>query len=205
MLFHYHIWTPYVEETEDFYKQLGFQVTQRIGKANGEFTSFNPPLEWDDFRERDIRFRIIEMKRGGVNLTFGHGKKVMFDHLGFFVSESVRQDVLDRATDLGLTIQTNDRRTFIQTPYGFRIELQTHADALEMHDETRPLHVQIEVKRAGLDELLSQLFQRPIREVIVGEGEHVRLKQVVLNDRLLKGSRDPNGIDVSSLAKQSTP
>ena len=87
---------------------------------------------------------------------------------------------------------------------GFGFELQTHADALEMHDETRPLHVQIEVKRAGLGELLSQLFQRPIREVLVAEGEHVRLTQVVLNDRLMEGSRDPNGIDVSSLAKQST-
>ncbi|MDL5376130.1 hypothetical protein ACNOIU_08090 [Exiguobacterium mexicanum] len=63
MLFHYHMWTPFVEETERFYKQLGFQVTQRIGKHDGDFTAFNPPLDWDDFRHQHILFRIIEMKK----------------------------------------------------------------------------------------------------------------------------------------------
>lgn len=34
MLFHYHHWTPYIEQTEAFYVRLGFRVSQRIGKYN---------------------------------------------------------------------------------------------------------------------------------------------------------------------------
>ncbi|WP_255508311.1 hypothetical protein [Exiguobacterium sp. Helios] len=97
MLFHYHLWTPFVEETERFYQQLGFQVTQRIGRYEGAFTSFDPPLDWDDFREQPILFRIIEMKRGAINMTFGYGKKVMFDHIGFLVTEADRLQILGRA------------------------------------------------------------------------------------------------------------
>jgi len=37
MLFHYHFWTPYVEETEKFYEDNGFRISQRIGKYQGDF------------------------------------------------------------------------------------------------------------------------------------------------------------------------
>ncbi len=30
MLFHYHFWTPYVEETERFYLEQGFRISQRL-------------------------------------------------------------------------------------------------------------------------------------------------------------------------------
>ena len=165
MLFHYHLWTPFVEETERFYQQLGFQVTQRIGKYEGAFTSFDPPLDWDDFREQQILFRIIEMKRGAINITFGYGKKVMFDHIGFLVTEADRLKVIDRAEGLGLTVQANERRTFIGTPFGFRVELQTHPDAVESETGDQLLQLGIATPKPGLEPLLSQLLDRAVPEI----------------------------------------
>ncbi|MDQ1145960.1 hypothetical protein QE429_002787 [Bacillus sp. SORGH_AS 510] len=75
MLFHYHFWTPNLEEMENFYLNQGFRVSQRLGKYKGEFQSFNPPLSWDEFREQGVLFRIIEMKKGNVNISFGFGKR----------------------------------------------------------------------------------------------------------------------------------
>lgn len=56
LLFHYHFWTPYVEETEKFYIENGFRVSLRTGKYKGDFQTFNPPLMWDDFREKKDNF-----------------------------------------------------------------------------------------------------------------------------------------------------
>lgn len=127
-LFHYHWWTDKVEEMERFYQQSGFETTLRVGRYNGEMHSFNPPLNWEDFKEKDIRFRIIEMVKGQTNLTFGHGKKEMFDHIGFLVTENEYSEVLERARELQWNVNEGERRTFISTPWKFRIELQRRRD-----------------------------------------------------------------------------
>ncbi|WP_306010419.1 hypothetical protein [Bacillus sp. MMSF_3328] len=75
MLFHYHFWTPNVEETENFYVDNGFRISQRIGRYQGEFQEFNPPLKWDDFREENILFRIIEARKGTINILLGTEKR----------------------------------------------------------------------------------------------------------------------------------
>lgn len=62
-LFHYHWWTDKVGEMEQFYYNLGFNVTLRLGNYNGEMVTFNPPLSWDDFRDKKITFKIVEMRR----------------------------------------------------------------------------------------------------------------------------------------------
>lgn len=49
-LFHYHYWTPFVEETEQAYTSLGFEVKGRFAKEG----SFPPPQTWDDFREEAL-------------------------------------------------------------------------------------------------------------------------------------------------------
>jgi hypothetical protein len=97
MLFHYHFWTPYLEETEKFYEENGFNVSLRMGKYNGDFQNFNPPLTWNDFRIKNILFRIIEMRKGTVNITFGYGKKIKFDHIGFLVSKTKHHMLCDNA------------------------------------------------------------------------------------------------------------
>ncbi len=41
--FHYHWWTDKVEEMEAWYRGIGFETRQRIGRANGTMREFNPP------------------------------------------------------------------------------------------------------------------------------------------------------------------
>ncbi|MGE6556682.1 VOC family protein [Exiguobacterium artemiae] len=200
MLFHYHLWTPFVEETERFYQQLGFQVTQRIGKIEGAFTSFDPPLHWDDFRQQRILFRIIEMKRGAINITFGHGKKVMFDHIGFLVTEADRLQILDRAEGLGLTVQANERRTFIGTPFGFRIELQTHPDAVQSQTGDQLLQLGIATPTLGLEPLLSQLLARPVPEITTSAAERMHVRQAVFSGIPALPEQDPNGLEVRTVS-----
>ncbi|WP_426353583.1 hypothetical protein [Exiguobacterium sp. R-39] len=200
MLFHYHLWTPFVEETERFYQQLGFQVTQRIGRYEGAFTSFDPPLDWDDFREQPILFRIIEMKRGAINMTFGYGKKVMFDHIGFLVTEADRLQILGRAEAVGLTVQANERRTFIQTPFGFRIELQTHPDAVQSETGDQLLQLDIATSTPGLKKLLSQLLDRSVPEITTIVAERMHFRQAVFSGTPTLPGQDPNGLEVRTVS-----
>ncbi|GLF91785.1 hypothetical protein Saga11_30440 [Bacillus safensis] len=82
-LFHYHYWTPFVEETEQTYRSLGFEVKERFIKDG----AFHHPLTWEDFREEHPTFRIIEMRKR-------HSKKVLFDHIGFLVSDEEYNQLL---------------------------------------------------------------------------------------------------------------
>jgi hypothetical protein len=142
-LFHYHWWTDKVEEMERFYQQSGFETTLRVGRYNGEMHTFNPPLNWENFREKDIRFRIIEMVKGQTNLTFGHGKKDMFDHIGFLVTDAEYSQLIERAGELKWKVNEGERRTFISNPWNFRIELQKRREVVT--EEKRPSIQAIEI------------------------------------------------------------
>ncbi|BBP87110.1 hypothetical protein BsIDN1_07280 [Bacillus safensis] len=83
-LFHYHYWTPFVEETEQTYRSLGFEVKGRFTKDG----AYHPPLKWDDFREEQPTFRIIEMRKGQINITFGYSKKKSFLITSAFLSQT---------------------------------------------------------------------------------------------------------------------
>ncbi|QTC41456.1 hypothetical protein I7V34_20800 [Bacillus sp. V3] len=135
-LFHYHHWTPKVKETEDHYQQLGFQTISRVGRLNGEMQPFNPPLTWDDFKGKDIAFRIIEMVKGQTNVTFGQGKRDIFDHIGVLVSEEEYSQIVGRAAELDWAVNEGERRTFISTPWTFRIELQRRSDVVSEEQHT---------------------------------------------------------------------
>ncbi|WP_226668974.1 hypothetical protein [Metabacillus litoralis] len=193
-LFHYHFWTPYLEETEKFYVQHGFTVTQRIGKFNGEFQSFNPPLQWDDFRAEKILFRIIELKKGKVNISIGFGKKVIFDHLGYFVTVEDVEKICERAENLNWKINKGDRRTFISTPYQFRIELQTNRDALEDVKSSLELKsIELTTKKPGLENDLLYLFQLDTTNIKTNTGNELHLNTVEMNDISI-GLKDPNNV-----------
>lgn len=71
-------------------------------------------------------FRIVEVRKGIVNITFGFVKRVMFDHIGFLVSNEEKFKICKQTQLLNLHVEEGERRTFIITPYIFRIELQTH-------------------------------------------------------------------------------
>ena len=197
MLFHYHYWTPFVEETEIFYVANGFRITQRIGKCEGAFQPFHPPLTWDDFREKQILFRIIEARKGNVNITFGYGKKIIFDHLGFLISPNDHEQICKNASQLYWETNVGDRRTFIQTPYGFRIELQIHPDVIDPGTDSASLEkLKLETKVEGLEHDLERLFGKPVVTISTTLGEQTSIKEAVINGLRSTNLMDPNGVRI---------
>ncbi|MCM2986985.1 hypothetical protein MCZ36_12700 [Bacillus safensis] len=190
-LFHYHYWTPFVEETEQAYRSLGFEVKGRFTKDG----SFHPPLTWDDFREEQPTFRIIEMRKGQINITFGYSKKVLFDHIGFLVSDEEYAQLLAQAKELNWPIQAGERRTFLSTPLRLRLELQRRTDVIETGTEA--LHAMtIAVpdlsQTPKVDQLLSPLHQ-PIHWQ---KGEQLSLLNVIMTDDDGVDTTDPNGVHI---------
>jgi hypothetical protein len=197
LLFHYHFWTPNVEETEKFYEDHGFRIVQRIGKYQGEFQNFNPPLKWEDFREKKVMFRIIEARKGSINITFGYGKKPMFDHIGFLISEKEQEAIFKNAEKMNWKVDHGERRTFLSTPYEFRIELQTHNDLIDsMEDRIEGLTV--ETKKEGLEDDILNLLGNPVKEIHTIIGNTVTIRDAVMENFPVKQAVDPNGVRILS-------
>ncbi|MDV3451223.1 hypothetical protein [Bacillus safensis] len=190
-LFHYHYWTPFVEETEQTYRSLGFEVKGRFTKDG----SFHPPLTWDDFREEQPTFRIIEMRKGQINITFGYSKKVLFDHIGFLVSDEEYNLLLAQAKKLNWPIQAGERRTFLSTPLRLRLELQRRTDVIE--NGNAALHAMtiavLDLSQTPkVDQLLSPLNQ-PIHWQ---KGERLSLLDVNMTNVDEMNTIDPNGVHI---------
>jgi hypothetical protein len=197
MLFHYHFWTPNVEETEKFYVDNGFRISQRLGKYRGEFQEFNPPLTWDDFGEKKILFRIIEARLGAVNITFGFGKRIKFDHIGYLVSIEEHNKLSDNAKKLKWDVKIGERRTFITTPYDFRIELQVNTDVIdEQKDSAKISRLKVVTKEKGLENDLSILFEEPVNNIVSQVGDKVTIKEAVIKGLLSSNIVDPNGVRI---------
>lgn len=199
MLFHYHFWTPYLEETEKFYEKNGFRVSLRSGRYQNDFQTFNPPLTWDDFRGKTILFRIIEMRRGAVNITFGYGMKIKFDHIGFLISNANHSQICQNAQAMNWKTNIRERRTFIGTPYGFRIELQTNWDAVDaLADPVKIEALKIIVPTKGLEKDLSLLFGKPMKQIQTAVDGEATIKEAVINGLSLFDQTDPNGVTLST-------
>ncbi|OIK11785.1 hypothetical protein [Bacillus sp. MUM 13] len=197
MLFHYHFWTPYVEETEAFYANNGFRISQRIGKYEGDFQTFNPPLTWDDFREKKILFRIIEARKGSINITFGYGKKIMFDHIGFLVSDNEQNLICQNAEKMAWEVNRGERRSFIATPYGFRVELQVNTDTVDdLMANIKIKELKLGTRMEGLEVDLSNLFGKPVENIISEFGHTVTIKEAVFEGILSSNIIDPNGVRI---------
>ncbi len=205
-LFHYHWWTDKVEAMEEFYKQMGFKTVIRAGRFNGEMQTFNPPLTWDDFRGKNITFRIIEMVKGQTNLTFGYGTKDRFDHIGLLVNEEEYLEIIERAHHMNGKVMEGERRTFISTPYNLRIELQKRSDVVTEENHTRIHSMEIGLPFGENPEWMADLLNLRITEKQAGkmklESDHwslifnkenkVRLISVVYQDGTWN-SVDPAG------------
>ncbi len=199
MLFHYHFWTPNVEETEQFYEDNGFRISQRIGRYQGEFLEFNPPLKWDNFREKNILFRIIEARKGSINITFGYGKKIIFDHIGFLVSNQELEQICENAVKLSWKVDKGERRTFIATPYSFRIELQTNTDVVDSLNSSIKLEeLKLEIQKAGLESDLLTLFGNSKNRIHTEIGDLVTIKKAVINNLVSSPVVDPNGVKITN-------
>ncbi|WP_408006348.1 hypothetical protein ACJROX_16740 [Pseudalkalibacillus sp. A8] len=96
-------------------------------------------------------FRTIEMKKGKVNVTFGYGKRPSFDHIGFLITKDEHDAICDRASKMDWGVKIGERRTFLLSPYGFSIELQTHEDVIYQRNDTSSIQkMRISTNRNGL-------------------------------------------------------
>lgn len=190
-LFHYHHWTDRVEETEQFYSSNGFRTAGRFGMEK----TYHPPLTWDDFRDDHPYLRIVEMRKGKVNITFGQGKRPMFDHIGWLVSKSEHDEICLRAQKLGWNVNSNERRTFIGTPFRLRLELQQNNDAVD-EGQCELRRIDIAVKNLNGLEKLTELFGRLLPELRFQESEELSLVKATILDTKTSKSTDPNGVFV---------
>lgn len=209
--FHYHWWTDKVEEMEAWYRGIGFETRQRIGRVNGAMREFNPPLEWEDFREENVQFRIIEMVQGQVNITFGQGKRDRFDHIGFLVDDREHNEVLKNAALLGWRVDEGERRTFISTPWRFRVELQRRKEAVRSEAFPSLARLELNIDRPGrlsaLAELLGAeaedkgetcLIRTADWELQLSRGQESALESVEVRQREPLTATDPVGVSIAS-------
>ncbi|MGN7043660.1 hypothetical protein [Bacillus safensis] len=135
------------------------------------------------------------MRKGQINITFGYSKKVLFDHIGFLVSDEEYAQLLAQAKELNWPIQAGERRTFLSTPLRLRLELQRRTDVIETG--TDALHAMtIAVpdlsQTPKVDQLLSPLHQ-PIHWQ---KGEQLSLLNVIMTDDDGVDTTDPNGVHI---------
>ncbi|XXM73175.1 hypothetical protein ACQ0QQ_04545 [Lysinibacillus sphaericus] len=206
-LYHYHHWTPKVKDLEDYYQQLGFKTISRVGRLDGKMQPFNPPLTWDDFKGEEIIFRIIEMVKGHTNVTFGQVNRDIFDHIGVLVSEEEYSRIVVRAGELDWAVNEGERRTFISTPWKFRIELQRRSGVVSEEQHTVIRQMEISVPFTKHPGLVAQLLDLKILlgdescvkvgddglSLVFHKGDDVRLNTVYFKGDGL-GVVDPVGV-----------
>ncbi|HET7656925.1 MAG TPA: hypothetical protein VFK37_01435 [Bacillales bacterium] len=188
-LFHYHHWTDCVEETEQFYTTNGFRTAGRFGTER----TYHPPLTWEDFRNEQPLLRIVEVRKDQVNVTFGRGNRPMFDHIGWLVSKNEHDVICEHARKLGWNVNSNERRTFIGTPFHLRLELQQHDDAIDT-GTCEICFMDITVKETKYTDQLPKLFGHSLPELRFQRGARLALERVVLKNMEKRRVTDPQGV-----------
>ncbi|MDZ5609632.1 hypothetical protein U2I54_21880, partial [Bacillus pseudomycoides] len=83
------------------------------------------------------------------------------------------------------------------TPYGFRIELQTHLDVIADSESIEELQkIVITTKQTGLEQDLSFLFRKEINRIETIRDSKTTLKYVYFNPIYQKKQKDPNGVEI---------
>jgi catechol 2,3-dioxygenase-like lactoylglutathione lyase family enzyme len=134
-LFHYHLVTSKVRQTEARYLgKLGFELVARHGRIGEEPTSFEAGVSWDQLDGRGFKLRLSELERGAVNVVIQPGQWDLprVDHIGLALSDDEFADAIVRASERDLRIQEHGgRRTFVATGVGYRLELHPPRDWLD--------------------------------------------------------------------------
>jgi hypothetical protein len=134
-LFHYHLVTSKVRQTEARYLgRLAFTLLGRYGRIGEEQATFEAGVPWDELDRMGFRLRLSELQRGAVNVVVqpGHWEIPRVDHLGLALDEDEFTAVLTRANLGGLKVQEHaERRTFVATQAGFRLEIHPPREWLE--------------------------------------------------------------------------
>ncbi|MGZ8782401.1 MAG: hypothetical protein ACXWZB_02770 [Gaiellaceae bacterium] len=134
-LFHYHLVTSQVRQVEARYLgKLAFNLVARHGRIGDEYQSFPPGLSWEALDGMEFKLRLTELERGAVNVVVQPGQWELprIDHLGLALDEEEFAEVVDRAVEKELRIQSHGgRRTFIATNAGYRLEVHPPREWLE--------------------------------------------------------------------------
>ena len=179
-LFHYHLVTSELRDVEARYLgKLGFNLVARYGRVGEEHVAVEPGTSWEQLDQDGFKLRLSELERGAVNVVVqpGHWRVPRVDHIGVALDEEEFQAVLGRATQWNLRVQEHgDRRTFVATNAGYRIEVHPPRDWIEeLLSEQEELHVQELQLRADEPEAkagaLADILGAPLEEnsVLVGD------------------------------------
>lgn len=167
-LFHLHFHVPDVAVAAAAIDRIGLPPNARYGAVDGESVRLDP----GDPDPDGFRFRLQDHQVGHVNITLTSGPRVRFDHLG--VVTDAFDAVLDRARDAGWRVRPNERRTFLVTPWGFRVEVHPAGGRIDEGLGTAEtawidrceLHVaDPEAVRSGLSHVLGGMAWGDVRSV----------------------------------------
>ena len=180
LLFHYHLVTSRVREVEARYiGKLGFDLVARHGRVGEDLASYEPGVSWTELDSIGFKLRLSELEHGAVNVVVQPGQWPLprVDHLGLALDEDEFEDALVRAEHKDLRVQEHgERRTFVSTGAGYRLELHPPRDWLDdlvaRSDRLRlaELHLKAddpEAKATALAEILD--CDRDGTDVEVGE------------------------------------
>jgi hypothetical protein len=166
-LFHYHLVTSRVRQVEARYVgKLAFSLVARHGRIGEDYQSFESGVSWEELDNMGFKLRLSELERGAVNVVVQPGQWELprVDHLGLALDEEEFDEVVERAVERDLRIQSHGgRRTFIATNAGYRLEVHPPRDWLQdLLEHTKELALtelhlladDPEAKAAALAELL---------------------------------------------------
>ena len=186
-LFHYHLVTSKVRETEARYLgRLAFSLLGRYGRIGEEQATFEAGVPWEELDRMGFRLRLSELQRGAVNVVVqpGHWEIPRVDHLGVALDEDEFVAVLTRANLGGLKVQEHaERRTFVATQAGFRLEIHPPREWLDdlLGDASQlrlaELHLRADDPEAKADGLAGLLGADADGAVVTLDGTVVRFLQ----------------------------
>ena len=134
-LFHYHLVTSKVRQVEARYLgKLAFDLVARHGRIGEEYRSFEAGRSWEELDRLAFKLRLSELERGAINVVVQPGQWELprVDHLGVALDDAEFDDVLERSVEQQLRVQAHgQRRTFISTNAGYRLEVHPRREWLD--------------------------------------------------------------------------
>ena len=118
-VFHLHYHVPDVDYAASVLSSHGIEPVARFGTVDGESVS----VAADETPPEGFRLRLQTNRGGMADVTLTPAPRLAFDHFGVVVDDE--SAVVERARQRDWSVTENERRTFLVTPWGFRIELQT--------------------------------------------------------------------------------
>ncbi|KAB1196736.1 MULTISPECIES: VOC family protein [Haloferax] len=201
-VFHLHYHVPDVDYAASVLSAHGIEPAERFGSVDGESLA----LSAADTPPEPFRLR-LQTNRGGVaDVTLTPGPRLDFDHFGVVVEDA--SAVVERARERDWSVTENERRSFLLTPWGFRIELQTpESDVLselESPADCRFTEVTLAVPVEARDAVSRTL------QAVLGDVQNLRVSPVRgpdpgVREALLDGARvETSHFEMASLTADET-